>query len=130
MRDWLRKKLIKYAYRHLFNIINEEDILRVMDIPFRTKDGIVYRKAMFYRGKELSPERVEALRRSAEMFTDSDIWKILRNEVRYIANRKMFEESGSTIDLIYGKAILRTIEVMEKKLSTVTGTRQKDKDVV
>ena len=123
MKDLLRKKFIRFAYHHLFNIINEDDILQVKEIPVITNKGVIKRVAMFYRGKELSPDRVEQLRQSAQLFSDSDIWKILKNEVKYQANKKIYEESGSTIELIFGKSILRTIEVIEKKLIHISGNK-------
>ena len=125
MKDWLRKKIAKYVYRDLFNVINEDDILKIVEIPIMTNKGIIKRTAMFYRGKELNPDRVEQLRHSAQLFRDSDIWLVLKNEVKYIANKKMYEESGSIIELIFGKAILRTIEAIEKKVIHIAGDKPK-----
>ena len=125
MKDWLRKKIAKYVYRDLFNVINEDDILKIVEIPIMTNKGIIKRTAMFYRGKELNPDRVEQLRHSAQLFRDSDIWLVLKSEVRYIANKKMYEESGRIIELIFGKAILRTIEAIEKKVIHIAGDKPK-----
>mgnify|MGYP001595291666 CR=1 FL=1 len=119
MKDWLRKKFIKYVHKNLFNIINEDDILQIKEIPVIVKDRVIKRTAMYYRGKELSPDKVEQLRHSAQLFVDSDIWKLLQNEVKYIANKRIYEESGSTVDLIFGKAILRTIEAIHKKVINI-----------
>ena len=108
--------LHRYAFRYLFNYIVEEDILR-------TKDGVEY----FLNSKKLSEEQLREIRRGAKVLKKSLVLKLLFKEIRFIAQKRMFEESGNETDLLFGKGMLYNIDVIEKKINTLSNLHIKKK---
>lgn len=109
MKSWLRRKLVRFIVKDLFNLVDGEDILRV-----DTRGGIIF------RGQVLPKEEVEAIKRDAAHFRDSFLWKALTNEVKYIANKRMFEKSQTLDDILAGKLLLYILDVLENKIKQLS----------
>ena len=103
--NFLRKHLIHFITSHLFNGITKDDILQV-----KSKDVIIY------KGKELNGEQKLDLRRDAEQFGKSVIWKLLSDDAKYQANLRMFEQSTDIQGMMFGKAVLFAIDVIDKRI--------------
>jgi hypothetical protein len=112
MKFYLRKLLINFLVKHLFNGITDDDILKVLP------NGNV-----IYRGKPLKEEIIVQIRDEAERFHNSALWKVLSKEVKYRANQRMFEKGMSESDMFVGKSILYTIDVIESKLNNLKRLR-------
>ena len=99
--------LLNLVIKRLFNGITEEDIL-------------VQRNGRFFIGRHrLTEQEVYTLKTDATFILDSEMWKTLVKCMKYEANRQMYEKSKNVEDMIFGKAVLWTIDIMEKKLKNI-----------
>jgi len=96
---------INWVVRNLLKSITEEEVLR----PDK-KGGIIY------RGRTLSKEMRDRLQDEAEMLENSYTLKFILEDMEYLANKTMFEKSSKFDDLLFGKAMLYTIDVLKKKI--------------
>jgi hypothetical protein len=96
---------INWVVKNLLKSITEEDVLR----PDK-KGGIIY------RGRTLSKEMCDRLQDEAEMLENSYTLKFILEDMEYLANKTMFEKSSKFDDLLFGKAMLYTIDVLKKKI--------------
>lgn len=107
-KDYLQKRFINWLIKDLYNTIDKDDILRV-------EKGVVY-----YKGKALDKDGIQILRENAETFKNSKIWRLLRNQVKYEANKKMFNESRVPADILFGKATLYALAIIEDKIKELS----------
>ena len=119
MKDWLIKLLGGYTeedfaqevlnerVNDLFNTIGPEDILQV-------KDGV-----WTVQGKKMNEAQQKMLISEAQLFLDSGLWKTLKIDIKYRANKKMFEESKSTADLVGGKLWLYTLDCFTTRMKSI-----------
>jgi len=104
MRNWIRHKLINFVVRELFNGVTENDILRVHGIHVIIGD------------KEVSKEHTMKIIADATMLSSNIAWQALLFDMKYVANKLMFEKSVSEKDMQFGKAVLYIIELLNKKI--------------
>lgn len=98
-------KDLNYVVKDLFNAITDEDVLRV------DKQGVMY------IGDNRIPSEVRnSLIEGAKAILAHEAWDILTKQMQLAANKRMYEESTSVDDMIFGKAMLYTIDVMQRKL--------------
>lgn len=98
----IKHKIIQYLVKHLLVAITEDDVLTL------TNRG-------YYLGKQkLTPEEVTHLKEEVNSFKESILWKLLKNEVRFMANLRMFEKGISSEQTIFGRAMLYNLEIIEK----------------
>ena len=71
------------------------------------------------RSREITDEEIEILRRDAEVFKDSVIWNILKRELQLAANERMFDNAKEIDDMIFGKAMLYNLDLIDKKLKNL-----------
>lgn len=100
----LQQIYINWLTKGLFNSITEEDIVQIKGDNW------------FVRGKPLADDRIEKLRADAQVFHDSTIWHVLRNELRNEANKRMYLHSRTTEDILAGKMMLYVIHIVHKTL--------------
>ena len=105
IKKWLQKRLINWIVSGLFNTIGTEDILE------EKPGGIV-----MYQGTEMGGETISQLKHDAKVFSESVLWEVLSNEVKYLSNLRMFERGKNEEDLLMGKAFLYALEVIDRKL--------------
>ena len=103
----IRTRLIHWLARHLLNPITEDDL-------FKGKG-----RDWYFQGKVLPPETVSKLKQDAKIFHDSLLWNILKNESKYRANEIIYEKSTKIDDILFGKALLFEIDVLEKKINEI-----------
>jgi len=113
-KRWLQRKLINFIAGRLFNSVTENDILRI------TGKDATGAPIMFYKGKRLSREQVDKLIDSAELFKDSDIWRLLKAELKFQANQRMYRRSQTPEDFIAGKIALFIVDMIDKKIREIT----------
>jgi len=109
LKTYLQKRFIKYLAHNLFNVIDEDDILNIK------APGVMYLK-----GRKLDSERVERLKNDASLYKESTIWYVLRNELRYQANRRMYERSHNESDILAGKIMLYITDIIESKIDKIS----------
>ena len=117
MKIWLLKKIIKsldskdrkevltMAVDNLFNTVSSQDI-------FQQRDGI-----FFFRDEKLSLERIKNIIAEAENFNNSFLWQALQEEIKYRANKIMFEKSVTADDMVAGKLWLFTLDSFKETIS-------------
>lgn len=113
-KRYFQRRFVNWLVHDLFNAIDERDIL-VVDA----------KKGILYKGGRLKGEEIETLIRGAETLSDMLVWKMLRDEVKYQANQRMYFKSNTTDDILFGKAALWTLLVMEEKLNQLRSLRKK-----
>src|SRR5687767_4336794 len=104
MKRWILNKLLS----HLFNAVTENDILRY--------DG----KTLTRNRKPLTNVQVEELRNGAETLKNFHVFQQLLTEMKHAANERMYTKSTSFDDMMFGKACLWTIDVMERKIDSLS----------
>lgn len=102
-------KILNYLLSKYFHALTEEDIF-----VLNKKDGKLYIK-----GREVDETYRNKLSEDAERIVNSRMWKIIKNECEYQANIKMFQTSGKDMDLLFGKAMLHTIRILDIKLRSL-----------
>lgn len=103
----LQRYFIRFLIKHLFNTIDKDDVLRV-----------VKGKVMF-KGRALSLDVIEKLKEDCAKFKNSTLWKILSNELKYLHNIKMYEESMDYQSMLMGKMGLYNLDIIEQKLNQI-----------
>ena len=71
---------------------------------------------IMYKGNLLDPERVSRLQEDAEKFAESVIWKLLSDDARHNANVAMYERSTDYEGMMFGKAVLYAIDIINQRL--------------
>jgi len=104
LKVWLLNKTMK----SLYNTINEEDIL------------IEMHGKMFAGGKMLTDGDRRSIISGAQSIQNIETWKQMIKDMKYAANKKLFAESVIIDDMIFAKAMLYTIDVMELKLNKLS----------
>ena len=100
--------LKNYLLKNLFNAINEEDILK-------------YQKGKFIiKGTPLDTRATGNFVSQANSILKSQLWKHLTDDLKYIANQRMYEKSTTIDDLIFGKAMLYSLDILENKLKRLS----------
>jgi len=104
----LKTKLLNYLLRHLFNAISEEDVLQ-------------YHKGSFYlKGAKLDDRATGNFINQANSILKTQLWKHLTDDIKYVANQRMYEKSTTIDDVIFGKAMLYNIDILERKLERLS----------
>ena len=108
MKKRIKAYLVHLLVRKLLRSITEDDVLR------RGKDGI-----MRARGRKLSNKMVDQLQNEAEYIHNSVTFKLLLDDMEYLAHQTMFAKSSSFDDMLFGKAQLYVIDVLKKKIQNL-----------
>ena len=109
MKKYLQRKLIRFLANHLYNALTEEDVLQK-----KTRGGIMY------RGRLLGAEEKEKLIADARQFKNSIIWRMLKDEVVYQSQNRMFRKSENINDIIAGKLMLHSVDVIDKSIEKIS----------
>ncbi len=78
-------------------------------------------KAIFIGGERADEVRLKALKAEAEFLLNSEVWKILYESPKELAQRAMFVAGESVSDMTKGRAILYTLSTQKKILETLKG---------
>ncbi len=108
MKKKIKIKVLNWCIKHLWNGLTEEDVL------------VVVGKNVIMRGEMVSPEARSEITSGAKAFINFPFWNLLRQEMKIAANRKIYNESVTVDDMIFGKAVLWTLDVMQKKVENLS----------
>jgi hypothetical protein len=97
-----------YLLKHLLNAITEDQIL------------IHNGKKFIVGGKELPEADYRDITSGAQAIKSMYVWQLLCKEMKYHANEDIFNKSQTIDDVMFGKAVLYTVDVMEKKLDKLS----------
>lgn len=101
----LKHQILTKAVKHLFNAVGPEDILRQDE-----------NRQWIFQGKPLLDADIAQLTEQAKFLKSSKLWRILKMEIRYQLNVKMFESPNTQNELLWGKLILFYDDVIRKRL--------------
>ncbi len=83
--------VLREAFKEIYLPLNPEDVLHV-------KEG-----DWLFMGKPLRLEQVEQIKLEAKQLNEMKLWGIIKLDVRYHLQRKMFEEVRIKEDLVWGQ---------------------------
>lgn len=107
-----RYVILTLAVKKLFNTIDADDILKPLD------GG-----EWSFEGKTLSRAQIDILMAEAAQFEKTMLWKVLRKDILYQANRKMYLQAENNEHVITAKFWLYTFDTMRTRLkSLATGS--------
>ena len=102
-----KHKVLALAVKDLYNTISKDDILTEVNGEWYSK------------GKPINSQVQKILVAEAENFKNSRLWAILREDIKYQSNRKMYIDSVSIDDLIAGKLWLLTLDTLKTRLDSL-----------
>jgi len=106
------EKLIEDRARELLNeLLSNSDIHKIVTLDKA-------RGKVYAGGQVLTPERLVNLKAEAEFLTQSDLWQLLYNTPKELAQRAMFVNSESLDDMKKGKSILYTLSTQQNIIDT------------
>lgn len=103
-----RKKLLTMAVRRLFSTVGPDDILKEL------QDG----SWRFMNTTLQEPERNQIIN-EAKMFSESRLWRVLKADVRWQANRRTFTMAKDELDFVAGKLWQYTFDCIDTRLSNL-----------
>jgi hypothetical protein len=108
MKSWLQRTFINLLVHHLFNAVTEKDILQMKG------------RDIYFQGQKISKENALKLKADAKIWGDSMLWQVLSIEAKSAANKRMFDRAVTIEDIIAGKMMLYSIDIIEQKLAQLT----------
>jgi len=106
--SWIKRFFFNWSCRHLFPIFNLENVLTV------NKAG-----QLFLNDKPIDSKKLANLREQVRLIKHSDLWIVLHDSMMYQAQRIMFNESKDFQDLLNGKMVLYTLDVLNKTIEKI-----------
>lgn len=103
-----RQVLLTLAVKKLFNTIGPDDILKP-----------VGGGQWMFEGKTLTKGQVELLMLEAAQLDQMLLWKVLRKDILYQANKKMYLLAENDLQVITAKFWLYTFDVMRTRLKSI-----------
>lgn len=105
----LKVIIANYLLKHLFNTVTADEILR--------HNG----KEFIIGGHKLSEAEARDIISGARAMKQMTVWQLISKEMKHEANKDIYEKSSTIDDIIFGKAILYSIDVIESKLNKLSG---------
>ena len=102
-----RRVILTLAVKKLFNTIGADDILKPVGDQWMLE------------GKPLSKGQIELLMTEAAQLEQMMLWKVLRKDILYQANKKMYLQSENDLHVITAKFWLYTFDVMTTRLRSI-----------
>jgi hypothetical protein len=107
---FIKRRLFNWLMSHLFNAVTEDQFLR-----YDKAHGVFY-----FDGAQVSPQQVKAYGEQARAIRQLPIWNLLMKEMMFTANKKMYLDGTKDDDMVAGKWMLHTIDVLDQKLQNLS----------
>ncbi len=78
---------------------------------------------MFSGGSELSPQDSQQITIDARFIKESIYWELLTKDMRFHACDMIYNQSKNMDDIVFGKAVLWCLDVMDKKLNNISNVK-------
>ena len=105
----LRRLLINFIAKNFFKLVTEDEFLR-----YEEKTGRV-----FNRNIPLTQAQIDGIIHEAKSIQENQLFQYMVKEMTFLANKKMFFDSTSENDIVAGKMILWTLDVMTRKIDNI-----------
>jgi hypothetical protein len=106
----------KEVEKRLNDMLSTVDMHKIVTVD--SKAGIVY-----IGGERVDKMRLNNLRQEAEAISQFELWSLLMETPKELAQRAMFVNSESLDDLKKGKTILYTIDTQQKIVNTLKNVK-------
>ena len=103
-----KTEILTLAVAKLYNTISEKDIIREIGGKW------------FIGEREISSEVRKSLVAEAQYMLNMPLWKHLQDDVKYQANKMMFLESTSEIQLTAGKLWTFVLDIISTRLKSLS----------
>lgn len=101
---------------YLFNAVTEDDFLKILvkkDLQGEHPCGIML-------GREvLDSSLAQEYKRQARSILSLPLWKLVSDSAVWTANEKIFKEAKNSDDLMYPRAMIYTLDIINKKLQNI-----------
>jgi len=108
---YTKDEVLTSAVAHLYNTINADDILTEIRINGENK--------IFVGEREMNQGEISLLKSEARILAKSTLWKVLQDDIKYKANKRMFLESKGEADMIVGKSWLYALDCINTCLKNL-----------
>lgn len=102
MRQDIDKQADELAVKKLNDLLSAVDLKSV--VTFNKQQGTI-----FIGGERADEGRLANLKSEAEYFSQSDLWKLIYETPKQLAERSMFVAGESLVDMQKGRSILYTL---------------------
>ena len=111
----LQKQLARFIIEDAFNMISEDDILKIVRSGNPTQSDVWH-----YKNNALTQAQVNLLKSQAASFFGSELWVILSSELRWHALQKGLVKSQTAEDMVASKVLLYLTDVIDSKLKSMS----------
>lgn len=102
----LQKKLSRFLADEVFCTITEEDVLKQIDGKWT------------HKGIALTEGQVKVLKKEAEQFSNSNLYRILADELKWHARSKL-EAAQTEQDMIASKLLSYFVDLLKTKIKKI-----------
>ena len=106
----LKIKILNFCLNHLFNAVTEDDYF------YENREN----KKLMIGNIPASDQKLKNFKSDAQMMLHSELWTQMMKDLQYAANKKMFLDSRNMDDIVFGKAMLFCLDVMNKKVKRIS----------
>lgn len=107
----MASKALQAEVNKLLSLIDDKAV-----VTLDSKNGAVY-----IGGERADQGRLAALKSEAEFFLQSDLWKIINESIKELAQRAMFVNGESLDDLKKGRSMLYLLDTQNRIVKTFKG---------
>lgn len=104
----IKEQLLTESVKKLYNAVGQDEILKVLP------DG-----SWQFQGRPLLSSEVAQIQAEAQLLLGMKIWRVLKLDIQYELNKKMFLYSSTQNDLIAGKLAYFLDDVVRKRLQSI-----------
>lgn len=104
-----------YLLKHLLNTATEDDFLQIKYLDIKKTKSIIIKG-----GKEISEDEKQNYVSEARTIIKLRLFKDIMESMKWTANERIFNNSQKDADIVYGKAMLYTLDVLQKKLDNLS----------
>lgn len=114
IKSKLRKWLLPWVVKHLYNGLTEDDILT-------EKQG-----KMYWQGRRVGETEEREIVSGAKALRDLPFFEFLLRELEATANKRMFYKAKDYEDVYFARAMLFSIDVLRKKVHNLSNRKLRE----
>ncbi len=108
IKDKWREYVLSIHVEHLYNSIGKDDILQQIGTSWWVGD------------KEVPHEEMKQIVAEAQLLKKTKLWRVLKTDIRYQANEKMFDKAKDLGDITMGKSWLWILDCIQTRITELT----------